>query len=86
MSRRDDQFAAVWKRINDIEIKNLYEPSVGGLDRRVNQLENKLWSVTNDQNLLIAALVEAGVLIKKEEESKPYLQFGDQKYTIRKVK
>ena len=86
MSRLDDKFAAVWKRINEIEISKLYEPSVGSLDRRVNHLENKLWSVTNDQNLLIAALVEAGILIEKEEESKQYLQFGDQKYTIRKVK
>jgi hypothetical protein len=43
-------------------------------------------SLTNKQNLLIAALVEAGILVEKKESSKEYLQFGDQKYTIRKVK
>ena len=86
MRKTNDQFAAVWKRINEIEISKLYEPSVGSLDRRVNHLENKLWSVTNDQNLLVAALVEAGILIEKTKDSKEYLEIDNKQYTIRKVK
>lgn len=79
MRKTDEQFAAVWKRISDLELSKLYEPSVRSLEPVVR-------NVVNNQNLLIAALVEAGILIEKNEESKQYLQFGDQKYTIRKVK
>jgi hypothetical protein len=79
MRKTEEQFKAVWRRINDMELDKLYQPNARSLEPVVR-------SLVNNQNLLIAALVEAGILIEKNEESKQYLQFGDQKYTIRKVK
>ena len=79
MSRLDARFEAVWRRINDMELDKLYQPNARSLEPVVRNL-------VNTQNLLIAALVEAGILVEKKENSKEYLQIGDQKYTIRKVK
>ena len=79
MSKRGDQFAAVWKRINDIEISRYYEPSN-------KTLESGLTHLANNQRFLIAVLVEAGILLEKDKEDKKYLEFDGKKYTTRKVK
>lgn len=79
MRKTDAQFSAVWKRLCDLELNKLYEPTARTLERAV-------VGVVDNQNLLIAALVEAGILVEKKEDAKQYLQFGDKKYTIRKVK
>lgn len=49
-------------------------------------VEDALNKLFNTQNLLIATLVEAGILIEKEGNAKKYLQLGNKNYTIRKVK
>lgn len=79
MRRLDRAFEEIWSRIHSLE---MYKSDL----RDMRYVPEAINSINSKQNLLIAALVEAGILIEKEEESKQYLQFGDQKYTIRKVK
>jgi hypothetical protein len=79
MRKLDKRIEAIWNKIHSLDIQNRDLRDMRYVPEAISSLNNK-------QNLLIAALVEAGILIEKEEESKQYLQFGDQKYTIRKVK
>ena len=79
MRKVDKRIEAIWNKIHNLDMQNKDLRDMRYVPEAINSISNK-------QNLLIAALVEAGILIEKEEESKQYLQFGDQKYTIRKVK
>jgi len=79
MRKLDKRFEAVWNKIHNLDMQNRDL-------RDMRYVPEAITSLINKQNLLIAALVEAGILMEKEEESKQYLQFGDKKYTIRKVK
>lgn len=72
-------FEAIWNKLHSLDAQNANL-------RDMRYVPEELTCVINRQNLLIAALVEAGILIEKKEDSKKYLQFGKQKYTIRKVK
>jgi hypothetical protein len=79
MRRLDQAFEAIWNKLHSLDAQNASL-------RDMRYVPEELTKVINRQYLLIAALVEAGILVEKKEKSKEYLQFGDQKYTIRKVK
>jgi hypothetical protein len=79
MRRLDQAFEAIWNKLYSLDAQNRDL-------RDMRYVPEAITSLINKQNLLIAALVEAGILIEKKEDSKEYLQIGDQKYTIRKVK
>ena len=79
MRRLDQAFEAIWNKLHSLDAENSHLRDMRYVPEAITNLINK-------QNLLVAALVEAGILIEKKEKSKEYLQFGDQKYTIRKVK
>jgi predicted XRE-type DNA-binding protein len=79
MRKLDKKFNAVWNQINDLKTQQHQLRDM----QYVPEALNKLF---NTQNLLIAALVEAGILIEKEDNAKKYLQLGNKNYTIRKVK
>ena len=49
-------------------------------------IEKALQNTMKTQDLLVAALVEAGILVEKSKESKQYLEIDNKQYTIRKVK
>lgn len=79
MRKLDQAFEAIWNKIHWLDAQNANL-------RDMHYVPEAITSLTNKQNLLIAALVEAGILVEKKEDSKEYLRFGKQKYTIRKVK
>ena len=79
MRKLDQAFEAIWTKIHWLDSQNSNLRDMRYVPEAINSINNK-------QNLLIAALVEAGILIEKEENLKEYIQFGEQKYTIRKVK
>lgn len=79
MRKLDRAFEAVWNKIHWLDSQNANL-------RDMRYVPEAITSLINTQNLLIATLVEAGILIEKKKDSKEYLQFGDQEYIIRKVK
>ena len=79
MRKLDKRIEAIWNKIHSLDIQNRDLRDMRYVPEAINNINNK-------QNLIIAALVEAGILIEKEENLKEYIQFGNQKYTIRKVK
>lgn len=93
MRKLDQAFEAVWNELHRLHMDKMsvsdstgYFSSVDFLRKNIRGIEDALKDAINTQYLLIASLVEAGILIEKKEHAKEYLEIGDKQYTIRKVK
>ena len=89
MSKLDARFESVWDAINNLQMNKV---SVNGshtmqfLRDNIRGIEKALQDTMNAQSLLVAALVEAGILVEKTKESRQYLEIDNKQYSIRKVK
>ena len=89
MKKLDARFDSVWDAINNLQMNKV---SVNGshtmqfLRDNIRGIEKALQDTMNTQSLLVAALVEAGILVEKTKESRQYLEIDNKQYTIRKVK
>lgn len=76
----DSRFQSIWDSITALRM-DLSSQSID-----VSFTDRNVKHIISTQNLLIAALVEAGILVDKKENSKEYFQISGKEYTIRKVK
>lgn len=78
----------MWRRKNYVE-ETQFDFTMNQLVRRMDSLEMRNFRQENfnaTYESMIALLIEAGILVEKKENSAAYVEFGNQKYTIRKVK
>ena len=84
MNKLDARFDSIWRAVHSLQVDKVSSSSTEFITSRyVTEVINDL---VNTQNLLIGALVEAGILVEKNKDTKQHLELRGIQYTIRKVK
>ena len=84
MSKLDARFDSVWRELNRLQMDKVSSSSVTLVNSEY--VVNTMGEIINTQRLLIGALVEAGILVEKNQDTKQYLELRGIQYSIRKVK
>ena len=84
MRKLDARFDSVWRELNRLQMDKVSSSSVTLVNSEY--VVNTMREIINTQRLLIGALVEAGILVEKNQDTKQYLELRGIQYSIRKVK
>jgi len=84
MKKLDRRFDAVWRELNRLQMDKVSSSSTTLVNS--DYVVNTMRDIINTQKLLIGALVESGILVEKDEDTKKCLELKGTKYIIRKVK